>query len=82
MPRLASDHTTSSQVDHRRVCEYLKAANYLDIAPLMDILVEGLANQIKDKTPEEIRQHFGIENDFTPEQEAKALSEIEWVNNE
>jgi S-phase kinase-associated protein 1 len=33
---------------------------------------------IKGKTPEEIRKHFNIVNDFTPAEEAQVREENEW----
>jgi len=35
-----------------------------------DVGCKAVANMIKGKTPEEIRKHFNIVNDFTPEEEA------------
>ena len=45
------------------------AANYLDIKPLLDLTCAKVASAIKGKTAEEIRKHFSIVNDFTPEEE-------------
>lgn len=44
---------------------YVKAANYLDIKPLLDTGCKTVANMIKGKSPEEIRKTFNITNDFT-----------------
>ena len=33
---------------------------------------------IKGKTPEEIRAHFNIQNDFTPEEEEEVRRENAW----
>jgi S-phase kinase-associated protein 1 len=54
----------------------LLAANYLDIKSLIELCCAKVATMIKGnhfiyligKTPEEIRQTFGIVNDFTPEE--------------
>lgn len=54
------------------------AANYLDIDPLTELSCAKLASQIKGKTAEEIRKKFGIENDFTPEEEAQIREENKW----
>ena len=45
--------------------DMLKAANYLDIKPLLDTGCKTVANMIKGKSPEEIRKTFNITNDFT-----------------
>jgi S-phase kinase-associated protein 1 len=52
----------------------LLSANYLDIKSLIELCCAKVATMIKGifffylgKTPEEIRQTFGIINDFTPE---------------
>jgi S-phase kinase-associated protein 1 len=54
------------------------AANYLDIDPLTELSCAKLASLIKGKTAEEIRKKFGIENDFTPEEEAQIREENKW----
>ncbi len=50
----------------------LTAANYLDIKGLVDIVSGYYAHEIfLRKTPEAIRERFGIKNDFTPAEEAE-----------
>tara|TARA_B100001093_G_C26740249_1_gene976309 strand:- start:258 stop:782 length:525 start_codon:yes stop_codon:yes gene_type:complete len=58
--------------------EIILAANYMDIKPLLDLSCAQVATQIKGKTPEEIRQTFNIENDFTPEEEEQIREENKW----
>jgi len=58
--------------------QLILAANYLDIKPLLDITCMKIANQIKGKTPEQIRTRFNIKNDFTPEEEAEIQKENAW----
>jgi S-phase kinase-associated protein 1 len=60
------------------LCE---AANYLDNKQLLDLCCAQIASFIKGKTVEEIREKFGIVNDFTPEEEAKVREENSWVEN-
>ena len=52
----------------------MQAANYLNIKPLLDLTCKTVADMIKGKTPEEIRAHFNIQNDFTPEEEEEVCS--------
>lgn len=58
------------------------AANYLDMKDLLTMSCKSIANMIKGKTPEEIRATFGIENDFTPEEEEQVRKENEWLEEE
>lgn len=45
----------------------------------MDLTCAKVASMIKGKSPEEIRRTFGIENDFTPEEEAQIREENRWA---
>ena len=56
------------------------AANYLNYPKLLDLACKDIAESyIKGKTPEEIRQAFNIENDFTPEEEQQVREENAWA---
>ncbi|PKA56012.1 SKP1-like protein 1B [Apostasia shenzhenica] len=55
------------------------AANYLNIKGLLDLTCQTVADMIKGKTPEEIRQTFNIKNDFTPEEEEEIRRENQWA---
>ena len=50
----------------------------MDIKDLLDLTCAKVASLIKGKTPEEIREMFGIENDFTPEEEQAIKEENKW----
>lgn len=52
-------------VDQGTLFHLILAANYLNIKTLLDLTCKTVADMIKGKTPEEIRAHFNIQNDFT-----------------
>ena len=58
--------------------ELIIAANFLDIKPLLDVTCKTVANMIRGKSPQEIRDTFGIKNDFTPEDEEQVRKENLW----
>ena len=66
------------KVDQETLFGLIMAANYLDIKALLDLTCKTFANMIHGKTPEEIRNLFNIENDFTPEEEEQVRKENEW----
>ncbi|VDM37152.1 unnamed protein product [Toxocara canis] len=59
--------------DCNQLFELVQAANYLDVGDLLSAGCKTIAALIKGKSVEELREFFHIENDFTPEEEAKVL---------
>jgi S-phase kinase-associated protein 1 len=57
----------------------LQAANYLGIDDLIHLGCSAVADKMKGKTPEQIREAFHIENDYTPEQEAEVRKQNAWA---
>ena len=66
-------------VDKDVLFEVITAANYMDIPSLMELSCAAVAALIKGKEVEEMREIFGIENDFTPEEEALIIAENKWA---
>ncbi|CAH8308357.1 unnamed protein product [Eruca vesicaria subsp. sativa] len=65
-----------TQMDLPMVFDLLMAANYLDIKGLFDLTCQRVADEIAAcKDHKEIRAKFGIESDFTAEEEADVLKE-------
>jgi S-phase kinase-associated protein 1 len=67
------------QVDQATLFGLILAANYLDIKGLFDLTCQTVADMMKGKTPEQIRETFNIKNDFTPEEEAEIRKENQWA---
>lgn len=67
------------KVDEQTLFYLILAANYLSIEGLLSLGCKVVADYIKDKTPEEVRRIFGIENDFTPEEEEAARKQSSWA---
>ncbi|KAF5202511.1 Skp1-related protein [Thalictrum thalictroides] len=66
-------------VDQPTLYDLIMAADYLSVKGLLDLAVQKVADMIKGKMPEEIRNIFNIKNDFTPEEEAAIRSENIWA---
>jgi len=45
------------------ICSMIKTSNYMDIQPLLNLMCASFANIIKGKTPEEIKDYFGFDDD-------------------
>lgn len=55
------------------------AANFLDCKTLLDDACQAVADRIKGKSPEQIRQIFGLENTYTPEEEIAVRRANSWA---
>ncbi|KAJ4975616.1 hypothetical protein NE237_000722 [Protea cynaroides] len=65
--------------DQQVLYDLMLAANYLHIKGLLDLTVEKAASMIRGRTPDQIRENFNINSDFTPEEEEEMiLIEDEW----
>ena len=59
--------------------DLIVASSFLDIEGLTDLGCAHVASLIKGKSVQEIRDMFGIENDFTPEEEKQLIEENRWA---
>jgi S-phase kinase-associated protein 1 len=64
-------------VDQDTMFQTLLAANFMDIAPLLNLMCAKVASLMKGKTPEEIRKTFNIRADYTPEEEEHVRKEYQ-----
>ncbi|KAK0597379.1 hypothetical protein LWI29_024677 [Acer saccharum] len=62
-----------------KVYDLLMAANYLNIPTLLDRCTSAVAEAIKGKTTEEIREFFDIKNDFDEKEEEDLRKENQWA---
>ncbi|RLN11279.1 SKP1-like protein 1A [Panicum miliaceum] len=76
---LASFDKAFVDVDKDTLYDLLLAANFLDVKALLDLCCQKVADMIRGKTPEQIRQTFGIKNDFSPEEEEQIHKENQWA---
>ncbi|XVE53427.1 hypothetical protein DITRI_Ditri03aG0002300 [Diplodiscus trichospermus] len=75
----AYDEELIKSLDNESLKELILAANYLNIKDMLDMLNQGVADRIKNKSVEYVRRFFGIENDYTPEEEAAVRAQNEWA---
>lgn len=76
--RIPTWYNTFVSIHHTELFQLVEGANYMDVGPLMDLTCAKIASMIKDKTVEEIRATFDLQNDFTPEEEAAFREEMRW----
>ncbi|CAF0872892.1 unnamed protein product [Rotaria sp. Silwood1] len=53
-------------IKQEMIFEIIMAANYLGMTLLLDMACKTIADMIKGKTPEEVRQTFNLPNDLPP----------------
>lgn len=68
----------ASGLDDEMLFELLLAANYLDLAPLLEICAATVGLRAMNKTPEEVAREFNLTEPFSPEVEKKLREENKW----
>lgn len=76
----AHNEEFAKSLDNEAIKETILAANYLNMKDLLDMLNQAVADRIKNKSVEYVRKFFGVENDYTPEEEAAVRAEHEWAH--
>ena len=71
--------TVQDAMELALVFKFLKAANYLDIPLLLTKLCHRIAEECKNKSPSELRAHFGIVDDFTATERDTIIQETKWA---
>ncbi|KAL6610024.1 hypothetical protein ACP70R_039993 [Stipagrostis hirtigluma subsp. patula] len=65
--------------DREALFDVILAANFLHTQDLLDDACQCAADRIRGKKVQEIRDYFGIVNDFTPEEEEEIRKENAWA---
>ena len=73
--QFCSSPTLFTQLKLGVLVDLLMSANYLDIRLLIKISGKIIANMITDKTPDQIRKTFYIEDDLTAEIKGQIVQE-------
>ncbi|CAN6220500.1 unnamed protein product [Urochloa humidicola] len=71
--------TEFMNIDQGTLFSLVTAADYLKVEGLLDLTCKTVADMIKGKTTEEIRETFGIVNNFTSEEEEAIRLEHAWA---
>ncbi|RLM80367.1 SKP1-like protein 4 [Panicum miliaceum] len=66
-------------VDNDTLFDLLQAANFLGIDKLLDLTCKAVAEQMRGRTPDEIREKFHSVNDYTKEEEEDVRHENSWA---
>ncbi|PIA62089.1 hypothetical protein AQUCO_00200231v1 [Aquilegia coerulea] len=66
-------------LDRDALYNLLAGAMYLNIESLVDLAAQEFADMIKNQPIEKMREILGIENDFTPEEEAEIRQKNIWA---
>lgn len=69
------DEKFFAKVGKPAIFELVHHSSAFNIYYLTELITKTIANSMKGKSAEEIRQAFGLKNDFTPEEEEKVKQE-------
>nr|ACS69067.1 pollen specific SKP1-like protein LSK3 [Lilium longiflorum] len=66
-------------VDKGTLYQLILASNYLNVKGLLDLTCQTVADMMRGKNPEQIRDILNITNDYTPEEEEEVRKENRWA---
>jgi len=67
------------EMEQKMLFDVILAANYMDIPSLLDLGCAKIASMIKNKSPDEIKDLFGIDKNSTPEEDEQIRQENPWI---
>ena len=67
------------EMDQNTLYELILAANFMDIKSLLQLSTAKVATFIKGKSIDQMREEFGIKNDFSEEEYAQIMQENKWA---
>lgn len=68
-----------SEIPYKFLCDVFMAANYMTITSLLNLCAKVLAKMIEGKSPEDIRNTFGLKKVYTDEEEEAIRKENAWA---
>ncbi len=72
------DREFMKDIEYDLLHEIILAANFLEIKKLLNLSMATLADMIKGKTSQQIRDYFGLVNDFSPAEREEIAKELSW----
>lgn len=73
--------TEFCKMDDKLLFDSILSCNYLDLSQLLNVLCKKIAGEIRGKSVDQIRERFGIINDFSEDEMKKIKEENAWVEN-
>ena len=64
------------KISRENLISVVTGSNYLEYAKLLDVSTSCVADTLRGKTAQQIREEFNIVNDFDPEEEAALRKEL------
>jgi S-phase kinase-associated protein 1 len=68
------------QKEHALLIEVIKAADFMNIQPLLHLTCATMADMLIGKTPDEIREMTGLVDDISPEEHEEMKKQNRWCD--